>query len=126
VIPQELRQIVDALFDKARNDQVNWIAAADLDMGGETDDVVVSFPDYAINIFAGADEYDRPYITFNIVNSKGKRIHGISLGPSDPDYHLLRELLDIATRKLSGVDHILAELQRRLEQRGVIGTQGPD
>jgi hypothetical protein len=122
MIPTELRNIVQALLDKARANEVNWVPAADLGWGGADNDVVVNFPDYSINVFAGVDpERAEHFIAFNILNSKGKFVHGRSLSPGDNDYAILSEILDLATRKLSGVDEALASLDQVLQQPGAIG-----
>jgi hypothetical protein len=121
VIPKELQPIVDGLVKKAELGEVNWVPAADLAMGSDTDDVVVSFPDFAVNLYRSMDDDGEDLVVFNVLNSKGNRIHGTALRKSDPGYPLLERLMELATRKISGIDEILASLQRAVDQQGVIG-----
>src|SRR6185295_7850759 len=98
MIPADIRPLVEALLVKARANEVNWVAAADLDLGSNEDDVVVSLPDYSINIYRGHDEDGDPVIAITILNSGGKRVAGGSTSDGTPDYRILEELLGIATK----------------------------
>lgn len=124
MIPEDLRPIVDALARKARSDQVNWVAAADFGVGSAEDDVVVSFPDYSLNLYRSSSDEGEPLMVLNVLNSKGRVVYGASVPDDDPDFPLLADMLRTAVRKLSGVDELLKNLRHALEKEGQVGVTG--
>jgi hypothetical protein len=120
MIPADLRPLVLGLLKKARANEVNWVPAADLGIGGDEEDVVVSLPDYSINIFR-TEGVDGSGITMSILSAAGRRIAGAEAGEDEPDYTILHELLQSASRKIAGVDVAISKLNQILSQPGVVG-----
>jgi len=121
MISAEFRDIVEALYTKAKANQVNWIVAADLGVGGRHDDFVVSLADYAINIYRN----NEGQAAVTVLDSRGNEIVNFSLDSSDSDFDMINEMVDIAARKTSGVDEALVALRRAITQEGAVGKPNP-
>jgi hypothetical protein len=121
MIDAELRPVIQALYLKAKANQVNWVPAADLGVGGREDDFVVALSDYAVNVYRQNDGQ----ATVSIMDTRGKIILNVTLDPSDDDFGMINEMIEIAARKLSGVEEALAALRRALSADGPVGNPKP-
>lgn len=121
MISAEFRPIVEALYAKAKANQVNWIVAADLGVGSQEDDFVVSLADYAINVYSN----NEGQAALTVLDSRGKQVINFTLDSSDKDFGMINEMIDIAARKVSGVDEALIALRRAITQEGPVGKPNP-
>jgi hypothetical protein len=118
----EMKSIVDKLLVKARSGKVNWIAAAELGLGSKHNDFVVSFPNFAVNVYQGEGT---AAIGVAVLNDRGQSILHTAADPGQDGYGELSELLDLANRQHLRVDETLRSLREALEAEGTIGLTRP-
>src|SRR5437773_2735873 len=126
-IPEESREIVTALLEKARAGEVQWA------IGDSEGECVVNFPEYTVvvswtpsiqregllAIGAMPETYD-----FQILDSRGYKLVSFGVTEHDQDFHIMAELFNLAKRKALNIPGALQTLKTQLRKPGVVGSTG--
>ncbi len=112
MIPNEFREILDLVYKKTENDEVNW--------RDDTNESIfsVSVPKYSILI--QKDFKNR--VRIRLMNKYGNDIEDFEIPKGEDDYQLVKELYDMARRRAGSIDDAVSDLKNIFTQKGSTGA----
>jgi hypothetical protein len=117
MIPDDVRPILTSLLERSRRREVEWLESSAA--GHRYGDFVVLFPASSIVLW---EDNESPLIEGRVLNNRGDIVVSFDSSDNSDDHETLRELMELARRKVLRADETLAEIHRALEYPGRVGT----
>jgi len=117
MVSRDVHDIVIALLERTRADQVNWQAAEGTFPTQLDDDFYVILPNSTINVF----RMPKGPAVAAIQNSRGEVIAQVDSATDKEMTPVLDELLGLASRKVHNIDGTLGEIKDALASPNRVG-----
>ncbi|SRR5712692_9138701 len=126
-IPDESKEVVTALLEKARAGEVQWA------IGDREGECVVNFPEYTV-VVSWTPSSERQGLLamggtpemyhFQILDNRGYKLVNFAVADHDGDFNIMAELFNLAKRKALNIPGALETLKTQLRKPGVVGSTG--
>ena len=129
-IPEESRDVVTALLEKARAGEVQWA------IGDSENECVVNFPENTVIVSWTASQPPGGLLSmgrmealpemyhFQVLDSRGYKLVNFAVAEHDGDFSVMAELFNLAKRKALNIPGALETLKTQLRKPGVVGSTG--
>ena len=118
MLPEDVREIVTDLLEKARSDQVAWSDGSLMAPTISRNAVAVNLPGATLLFFMSQTGSAH----FRMLNDQGQTVLTVGVKSDDIDHEMLLEIIDRGRRKVLRADETISSVRKLLKKQGPVGT----